>query len=153
MDFKSLDVIPEEPPLEFSAREASFEDDGWFCEILEVRFAGTYPHGSAGNAHARYMRTMCAAALAVLEPDVVLLDLRELAYEWGDGLVGVLEIIGDWNAEEAVGVVIASSQMCDAGLVSLLGSSGARPSAVQLDYQAALEAARRSARARSERIG
>jgi hypothetical protein len=58
--------------------------------VLIVRFAGEYGVGSAGNGDAAFMSAMVAAGLDAWPPAGVVLDLRELSYEWGDMMSQVL---------------------------------------------------------------
>ena len=53
-------------------------------DVLVVQFTGQSGFGCANNSNARYMAAMIHAGLTSFSPIGVLLDLREMAYEWGD---------------------------------------------------------------------
>lgn len=61
-------------------------------ELLVLAFRGVYRPGSQGNPDARRMRAEALAHLGVWPCDGLLLDLRELAYTWGDAILGVLDL-------------------------------------------------------------
>lgn len=63
-----------------------------YLEILVIKYVGTYPHGSAGNADAQFMHAMARAGVAAFEPWGAIHDLTELSYEWGDLLEIVLAV-------------------------------------------------------------
>jgi hypothetical protein len=63
-----------------------------YLEILVIKYSGTYPHGSAGNADAQFPYAMAKAGVAAFEPWGVIHDLTELSYEWGDMLERVLAV-------------------------------------------------------------
>ena len=86
------------------------------------------------------------ALLARAEPDVVLLDLSELRYAWGDGLLRVFETIARFDAEYPLGVTVLGGPGSTAGLTSL-GVT------VHDDPAAALEDAKVQALQRSMDIG
>lgn len=57
--------------------------------LLVAAFAGEYRPGSSGSPDARLMTAVIAGALVAWPVDGVVLDLRELSYEWGDGMLSV----------------------------------------------------------------
>jgi hypothetical protein len=59
--------------------------------ILIVSFRGEYRWGSQGNPDAQYMRAVIAGALVAWHCNGVVLDLRELTYQWGNSLLHVFE--------------------------------------------------------------
>ena len=63
--------------------------------ILVIACHGTYGIGSGGNSDATYLMAMGKAGLEAFEPDGVILDLRELSYEWGDMLEAFFGIGGE----------------------------------------------------------
>lgn len=54
--------------------------------IIIVRFAGTYPPGSAGNDFAREMVNYLRSVLSEVAAGGVVFDLTFLEYEWGDAI-------------------------------------------------------------------
>ncbi|WP_106094885.1 hypothetical protein [Enhygromyxa salina] len=128
------------------AQLASFELGSLFCELLEVRFAGEYRHGSQGSPDAEAMVEHLAPLLARLEPDVVLLDFSQLRYRWGDGLLGVCQKITAYDAEFPIAVVTLGGPDSLGGLRSLGLEAHA-------EREAALADAKRLAVVRSAAIG
>lgn len=109
-------------------------------DFLLVAFKGTY----SGGRDARYMSAMVAAALQTWTVPGVVLDLRELTYEWGDEMTSPLIVSGgrgalsqgersllatfnsSWEISTlrpepvAVPTVVIVSEFCRAGLTSLV---------------------------------
>lgn len=87
--------------------------------LLVAAFAGEYRTGSLGTPDATFMTAILAGALAAWSVDGVVLDLRELSYVWGDGLLSVFRpperglVPLSWS-------VVASSR-CAPALRSLFG--------------------------------
>ncbi|MCA9710211.1 MAG: hypothetical protein KDK70_30505 [Myxococcales bacterium] len=129
-----------------AARLGSYDVGMYFCQVLEVRLGGEYRHGSQGSPDAAAMVQHVLALLARAEPDVVLLDLSELRYAWGDGLLRVFETIARFDAEYPLGVTVLGGPGSTAGLPSL-GVT------VHDDPAAALEDAKVQALQRSMDIG
>ncbi|WP_240636807.1 hypothetical protein [Paenibacillus silvae] len=63
-----------------------------YCSIMILKFLGEYGFGSAGNSDARYMCAIGEAVVEAWEPSGLILDLSELAYEWGDRMENVFDI-------------------------------------------------------------
>ena len=55
-----------------------------YANILVVQFSGQSGFGCNNNSDATYMAAMIRAGIVVVKPIAVLLDLRDLTYEWGD---------------------------------------------------------------------
>lgn len=70
--------------------------------VLVIRFAGTYRIGSAGNPDATFMSAMGNAGVEAFDPDVIVIDLSDLTYEWGDMLEMVFSIGDTLNRPSAV---------------------------------------------------
>jgi len=128
------------------ARLATFEVGQLFCQVLEVQFSGEYRHGSQGNPDADAMALALSGLLLRTEPDVLLLDLSQLHYAWGDGIMRVLDSIGRFDKDYPVEVVLLAGPESEGGLKAL----GA---AVHLDANEALEAAKALAVKRTHDIG
>src|SRR5262245_54238114 len=56
---------------------------------IVLKFSGVYGIGSAGNGDADFMRVITQAALSAWHSHAVVFDLRELTYEWGNGIWAV----------------------------------------------------------------
>lgn len=89
-------------------------------DVLVVRFVGTSGFGCANNSDAIYMEAMVRAGITAFDPSGVVLDLREMAYEWGDMMVrpfgnGYTNHIG-----EDLSVVAVISEINREGLRSLV---------------------------------
>jgi hypothetical protein len=59
-------------------------------DVLVVRFTGVSGFGCANNGDANYMAAMIHAGIVAWDPCAILLDLREMAYQWGDMMVNPL---------------------------------------------------------------
>lgn len=60
-------------------------------EALIVSFQGEYGVGSGGNNDARFMSAMVTAALRAWWCRGLILDLREMRYEWGNALLEAVD--------------------------------------------------------------
>lgn len=89
--------------------------------ILVVRFVGTCGIGSGSNDDADFMRAVVVAALDVWWAAGLVLDLRELAYEWGDQMTGVLCGGDRFCGVPSLPTTVAVSDLCREGLTSLVG--------------------------------
>jgi hypothetical protein len=56
-----------------------------------LEFKGLYKEGAAGENDSRFMMTIAEAVWTTTQPDAGLLDLRDLAYSWGDNLDWILQ--------------------------------------------------------------
>src|SRR5690349_21152281 len=63
-----------------------------YFKILIVRFEGDCGYGSGSNSDATFMSAIIAAGLQSWEPVAVILDLRQLSYEWGDQMVKPFDV-------------------------------------------------------------
>lgn len=128
------------------ARLGSFDVGLLFCQVLEIRFGGEYRDGSAGKPDAAAMVEHVITRLVRTEPDVVLLDLSSLRYAWGDGLLRMFEVIGQFDTEYPLGAVVLGGPRSASALVSL-------GVAVHTDATAAQEDAKAQAVRRAADIG
>jgi|HubBroStandDraft_6_1064221.scaffolds.fasta_scaffold06404_7 hypothetical protein len=62
-----------------------------FLSIVQVAFSGDYRTGSAGAPDAHYMDGMNRIVDAVWNPSALILDLRDVDYQWGDEMDLVLQ--------------------------------------------------------------
>jgi hypothetical protein len=86
-------------------------------------------------------------ALATYSPSCLLLDFRDLAYQWGDALLGIFQDVDEFM-NDGTGlpfpVLTVASGKCVAALHSLLGLKG--PSTFHhVDFDLALAEASRQA--------
>jgi hypothetical protein len=87
--------------------------------LLVAAFAGEYRPGSRGTPDATFMTAILAGALVAWEVDGVVLDLRELSYVWGDGLLSVFR--PPERGLVPLSWAVAASARCAPGLRSLFG--------------------------------
>jgi hypothetical protein len=66
-----------------------------------ARFEGNYRHGSQGNGDGLFMAATLAAHFAVLEPFCIVLDLRELNYEWGNTILKAINFFFEYGRDES----------------------------------------------------
>lgn len=71
--------------------------------VLVMSCNGSFGIGSAGNADATFLVAMGKAGLEAFGPDGIVLDLRELSYEWGDMLDAVFGVAGELPLAVVVG--------------------------------------------------
>ena len=57
--------------------------------VVIVKFSGYYPPGSAGNDVSGAMRNSVGEAVKKHSPSGVVLDMSDLDYVWGDGILGI----------------------------------------------------------------
>jgi hypothetical protein len=100
------------------------EDDN-SCFVVAIQFCGKYGYGSLGNGDGRFMAAVTHAVDVAWRPSGLVLDLRELEYEFGNT---ILEVIlfgqgdGGWPPTR-----IVVSEKCESGLRSLLQCGGRNP--------------------------
>jgi hypothetical protein len=83
-------------------------------EVLVVSFWGKTGSGCANNVDATYMEAMIRAGLTSFACSGVMLDLREMAYEWGDLMQR------PFDAHEYLPIVAVVSDLNREGLTSLM---------------------------------
>lgn len=95
-------------------------------EVLIVSFKGTYPDGSLGRDYATFISKKVITGLIDFDPDCVILDFRELTYNWGNSILRVFQEIealkdADKTPEEpAFPILVLVSEKSKNGIVSLL---------------------------------
>jgi hypothetical protein len=62
-----------------------------FLSIIQLAFSGDYRSGSSGAPDAHYIEGMVRTVVAVWNPSAMVLDLRNLRYDWGDEMDLVLQ--------------------------------------------------------------
>lgn len=75
-------------------------------EFLLVRFRGAYRSGSQGRPDATYISAVVRMALAAWFAPGLIIDLRELQYEWGDEM-GWIFGLGAWHAGAQIRAPVA----------------------------------------------
>ena len=104
--------------------------------ILIVAFVGNYRDGSAGRGDAQFMAAVIERALTASSYAGLVIDLRELAYEWGDDVLDLL--YGDFQQLPAALVTsprnhAALESLQATGLRPLFGTDSAHPLGLALD--------------------
>ncbi|TWU50704.1 hypothetical protein Poly51_39970 [Rubripirellula tenax] len=89
-------------------------------DVLVVRFSGKSGFGCANNSDAIYMEAMTRAGITAFDSVGVILDLRELAYEWGDMMVNPFAAGHKHYVDADLPVVAVISDLNRVGLTSLV---------------------------------
>ncbi len=98
----------------FSQPEANARSDR--TRILCVTFQGVYGYGSAGNSDARFMKAVVHLGCEAFDPKGIVLDFRQLDYQWGDEMAFPIEAAHvDW-----VRPAILISDLCRQGMTSFV---------------------------------
>ena len=75
-------------------------EEGADALIQVVAFRGEVKVGSRGNDDAAYMRGVVMSAISAWETGCLVLDLRELDYSWGSGLLTVIQAPHEFADED-----------------------------------------------------
>ena len=106
---------------QLSFHATAIEDDAADIFVIVLAFTGTYGYGSRGNGDGRFMSAMVHAAIEAWSPNGIILDLRELSYEFGNTMLSAVNAGRD---DEDKGWItpteIVASDKSRAGLTSLL---------------------------------
>jgi hypothetical protein len=89
-------------------------------EVLVVKFSGTSGFGCANNSDAIYMEAMIRAGIAAFDSVGVILDLREMAYEWGDMMLCPFAAGSRYYVDSDLPIVAVVSDINREGLTSLM---------------------------------
>ncbi|WP_140637511.1 hypothetical protein [Methylibium rhizosphaerae] len=101
--------------------------------ILVVSISGEYPDGSLGNAHGAYMASMALHGIHALDADGLILDLRGLAYRWGNTLLKVFQDVSQFKDagaepnEPRFPVAVVTSEKCRSAFLSLVTPTDQAP--------------------------
>ncbi|MCR9201771.1 MAG: hypothetical protein NXI04_24255 [Planctomycetaceae bacterium] len=121
-------------PDEFECAYGLVESDGAdLPPVLVTAFRGTYPNGSRGNAHGHFISNSTVHGLAAFDPWCLILDFREMTYEWGNTLLSVFDNVNrfmdekDDESEVPFPIVVVTSQKCETAFLSLVTRSGNSP--------------------------
>ena len=103
-------------------------------DVLVVSFFGIYPEGTLGRKHAMYISKKTISGIIEFNPEAIILDFRELTYNWGNSLLSVFQDIvlfkdgENTDDEPSFPIIIAASSKSSDGLVSLLTPSTSKES-------------------------
>jgi hypothetical protein len=98
--------------------------------VLVVSYGGIYPDGSRGNAHGRFIAVSAVHGLHAFDADCVILDLRDLSYQWGNTLLQVFQDISQFKdcggepREPTFPVAVVTSEKCQVAFLSLVTPTG-----------------------------
>ncbi len=128
--FTLKEVVPQAPPG-ISCRYFLVDPEQTDRRtVLVVEFSGEYPEGSLGNKHGAYIATSALHGLHAFAASCVILDFRELSYNWGNTLLQVFEDISqfkDAGAEPGTlpfPVLAVTSEKCRSAFLSLVTAIG-----------------------------
>ncbi|MDP6705311.1 MAG: hypothetical protein QF893_03115 [Alphaproteobacteria bacterium] len=106
---------------DFKVQEYREAEDGFFCNLLIAEFAGEYGHGARGNDDGVFMTAMLRAGFSAWAPWVLVLDLAELRYEWGDMMESALRAGEDYRPwDGGLATAVVASPLNEAALRSLI---------------------------------
>ena len=97
-----------------------------FLSIVHVAVSGDYRVGSSGAPDAHYIAGIVGTVNSVWHPSAMILDLRELRYEWGDEMDLVLQ-----PARDIWAVVV--SALCEPAISTLFYGINANSNETVLD--------------------
>jgi len=89
-------------------------------EVMVVAFRGKYRSGSFGNGDGRLMAAITHAAIAGWLPSGLLIDLREVEYEFGNTLIDCIDAGRDQSCGWYVPTRIIVADKSKRGVESLL---------------------------------
>lgn len=94
-----MDAFKQEDPTTISQIKAeyytgriSIDKDKYDKKVLIIKYIGYYRPGSEGNPDATYMYALANFAESLYNPEAIILDLTELAYEYGDRLGSIFSV-------------------------------------------------------------
>ncbi|MEO9572206.1 MAG: hypothetical protein ABJH82_00445 [Polaribacter sp.] len=106
----------------FSPKEKLLDN----IDVLIASFKGIYPEGSLGKNHATYISKKVISGLIDFDPEVIILDFRELTYNWGNSILSVFQEIKAFKdgenlpEEPAFPILVLVSERSKNGIISLL---------------------------------
>jgi hypothetical protein len=92
-----------------------------YATALVIRFSGVFGIGSAGNGNAALMRVVTRAGLDAWGCRAVVFDLRELAYEWGNGIWEAFSRAVEAGRGKRLPCALVVSELCRNGFSSCAG--------------------------------
>ena len=118
MNLKPLD-IRHDVSIDHAYYETSLPSHP-YLHILVVQFSGTSGFRCANNSDAIYMDAMVRAGIAAFDCVGVILDLRKMAYEWGDMMVCPFAAGSRYYVDSDLPIVAVVSERNRKGLTSLM---------------------------------
>ena len=91
-----------------------------YLDAIVVAFYGEYGFGSAGNEDAHFMTAIIKAALAAWVPQALIIDLRQMTYEWGDLIARAIDAGAGQYYDAPFPTAIVISDRNREGLTSLI---------------------------------
>lgn len=85
MDFQSIALSNFCPTVTYDYKIKHLRDTH-LVDTLIISFHGKYRDGSAGSPDAGLIKGIVKTGVAVFDPFSLLIDLRDLEYNWGDNL-------------------------------------------------------------------
>ncbi|GLB52595.1 hypothetical protein NBRC110019_16350 [Neptunitalea chrysea] len=117
-DFKpvTIDITPREKV--FCTCAAHKEEN-----ILLITLSGVCEYGSRGENYGRFFYEKIGLAILKHQPNAILVDMRNLSYEYGDRIVGVFQIFNEVRifGDDTVLAAFVLSDKNIKGIASLLG--------------------------------
>jgi len=113
MPFKSVSLENYCPTLSYKFKIKQLRDTH-LIDILVISFHGNYRYGSAGKPDAGLIKGLIKTGGSVFDPFSIIIDFRELEYNWGDDL--------DLSFEEAAPIkaVVVVGDKCRKAMSTLL---------------------------------
>src|SRR5690606_33367662 len=83
MIFQSVSLNNVCPTISYEFKIKNLKDTH-LIDVLIISFHGKYRDGSAGDSDAGLIKGIIKTGILVFDPFSVLIDLRDLEYNWGD---------------------------------------------------------------------
>lgn len=83
MSFQSITVQEYCPSINYSFKIQNLRDTK-LIDILIISFQGKYRNGSSGSPDAGLIKGIVKLGVCVFDPFGLIIDLRDLEYNWGD---------------------------------------------------------------------
>ena len=116
--FKSVNVQDECNGMECQFSVMSLKDSV-FIDILHIKFFGEYREGSMGKPELGYMVGMVNLGIEIWKPLKVIIDIRNVKYEWGDDM----QILFDEAYNSHIRTIIIVSDKNKYAIETLLGKN------------------------------
>lgn len=85
------------------------------CDVLVVRYRGTYRDGRAGRADSRIVVALGQSAVIAFAPEGIVLDFTDLEYHTGEDLRDIFDIGRGGLGTESLPMALVVGPMCEAG--------------------------------------
>lgn len=107
---------------------ALWQDQSKQLDIIVLSFAGTYQLGSLGSGDGRFMAGIANAVVSAWLPSGLILDLRELKYDFGDTILDAVNVGYDETHGWCIPTRIVVSELSHSGMSSLMNFVKREPS-------------------------